>query len=510
MVTKLARFSVLLLLLAAVSVPVAKSKSQSPPRTLKYHIVDRVRNNNDFALLASWGIDTAVVDFKVGPQPDPPSVWDSVVNAAAAAGVKIVIWPDGHRGSDVSGCRWETPFDDGSIGGGADYLVNIRAILDRFGNNPNVIGIVTAHEAVWVSASAQDRCSETIADMTAIKTQIRDYIDNTVHRSPSYPHFGVWNYIDNIYNMSNLVDYSSSQRNAQIQGIMDVAVIWQHCAGYPTYSGDGSACEGPGQYTALGGINYDRNLIANNSLEGIVEEAFLIQTFNQGTTGSYAGKFTLSELQRYSCDFLNSNSLDGFGYYTWDEGWYTGNLKGYPDLQPGVSYINANCVNRSGVPPTPPNSPTPTATGLPGSTPTRTPTATTTVTATPSALPTTTGTQTATPTASRTPTATATRITGAMRGRVINAKTNAVLRGASVSIRGGPGATTDANGFYQLFGLAPGTYRVTAAMIGYQSSTAFRVQVTTGSTTTQNFALTDSSSGLPDAPNHIFLPLVDT
>ena len=331
---------------------------ESTTRPLKYHLVDRVRNNNDFALLASWGIDTAVVDFKVGPQPDPPSVWDSVVNAAAAAGVNIVIWPDGHRGSDVSGCRWETPFDDGSIGGGTDYLVNIRAILDRYGNNPHVIGIVTAHESVWVSSSAQDRCSETIADMTAIKTQIHDYIDNTVHRDPNYPGFGVWNYIDNIYNMSNLVDYSPTQKNAQIQGIMDVAVLWQHCAGYPTYQGDGSACEGSGHYTALGGINYDRDLIANNGLEGIVDEAFLIQTFQQGTSGNYAGKFTLSELENYSCDFLNSDDLDGFGYYTWDEGWYTGNLKKFTSLQPAVPYITANCVNRSGVSPTPTAFPT--------------------------------------------------------------------------------------------------------------------------------------------------------
>jgi pectate lyase len=327
-------------------------------RSMKYYLVDRVRSNSDFALLASWGINTAIVDFKVSPQSDSPSVWDGIVNAATNAGIKIVIWPDGHQGSDVSGCRWETPFDDDSIGGGSDYLINIKSILDRYGNNPNVIGIVTAHEPTSVESGSQDRCSENIADMTAIKTQIHNYIDNTIHRNSSYSPFKVWNYIDNIYKMSSLGGYSSTNKQAQIAGIMDVAVIWQHCAGYPTYQGDGTACEGSSQYTALGGLNYDRNLIKNNNLEGIVEEAFLIQTFHQGTSGDYAGKFTLTELQNYSSDFINSKNLDGFGYYTWDEGWYTGNLKKYTDLQPAVSYIYNNFIAITPVSPTVTQTPT--------------------------------------------------------------------------------------------------------------------------------------------------------
>jgi len=310
-------------------------------RPMKYYLVDRVRSNSDFSWLAARGINTAIVDFKVGPQPDPPANWDSIVNAAAAAGIKIVIWPDGHQGSDVSGCRWETPFDDSSIGNGTDYLLNIRAILNRYGNNPNVIGIVTAHEPVWVTTGDQDRCSENIADMTTIKTQIKDYLSNTVHRDPSYEPFKVWNYIDNIYNMSNLSGYSSANKKAQILGIMDVAVIWQHCAQYPKFNGDGSACLGTSQYTAQGGINYDRNLLKNNALEGVVEEVFIIQTFHQGTTGDYAGKYTLAELETFSKNFIDTNGLDGFGYYTWDEGWYDGNLKKYSDLQPAIASIDA-------------------------------------------------------------------------------------------------------------------------------------------------------------------------
>ena len=70
-----------------------------------------------------------------------------------------------------------------------------------------------------------------------------------------------------------------------------------------------------------------------------------MQTFKQGSSGAYAGKFTLSELENYSCDFVNSGSLDGFGFYTWDEGWYTGNLKSFTDLQPAIPYIHSTCVH---------------------------------------------------------------------------------------------------------------------------------------------------------------------
>ena len=316
-------------------------------RSTTYYVVDRVRSNTDFALLASWGINTAIVDFKVAPQSGTIAQWDSVVNAAAAAGIKIVIWPDGHQGSDVGACRWETPFDKADINNGSDYIVNVKPILDHFGNNPNVIGIVTAHEPVWIqNATTEAACNENIAGMTIIKTQIHDYINNTVHRNASYAPFKVWNYIDNIYNISNISDYNAANKAAQIAGIMDVAVIWQHCAGYPTYAGDGSACEGTGRYTALGGINYDRNtMIVPNGLEGKVEEVFIMQTFKQGSSGAYAGKFTLSELEKYSCDFVNSGSLDGFGFYTWDEGWYTGNLKSFTDLQPAIPYIHSTCVH---------------------------------------------------------------------------------------------------------------------------------------------------------------------
>lgn len=303
------------------------------------------------------GINTAVVDFHVSPHPDSIATWDAMVNAATATNINIVIWPDGHQGSDVGNCRWETPFDDADINNGTDYIVNVKPILDHLGNNPHVIGIVTAHESVWIQNSTTEQsCNENIAGMTIIKSQIHDYINNTVHRNSSYPPFKVWNYIDNIYNISNLSDYSSLNIKAQIQGIMDVAVIWQHCAGYPTNKGDGSACVGTSQYTALGGINADRKLIRDQGLEGIVEEVFLPQTFNQGTSGDYGGIFGPSLLQSYSCTWLDTNALDGYIYYTWDEGWYTGNLKKYSAADPtGYNTTFANiystCVTNSPPPP---------------------------------------------------------------------------------------------------------------------------------------------------------------
>jgi hypothetical protein len=406
----LAIFLIFSMIGAITSFNVSAVSQNSLVRPMEYYLVDRVLNNADFATLAAWGINTAVVDFKVAPHSGTIAQWDSVVNAAAAAGIKIVIWPDGHQGSDVSGCRWETPFDKADINNGTDYIVNVKPILDHFGNNPNVIGIVTAHESVWIqNATTEAACNENIAGMTIIKTQIHDYINNTVHRNASYAPFKVWNYIDNIYNISNLSDYNAAIKAAQIEGIMDVAVIWQHCAGYPTYAGDGSACEGTGHYTALGGINYDRNtMIVPNGLEGEVEEVFIMQTFT--SSGGYGGKFTLSELENYSGDFINTNALDGFGFYTWNAGWWP-DLHSWTDLQPAVPYIYDTFIVSNGTKvPTNTLTNTSTATLTKTLTLTRTSTSTKTNTFTPTVTKTTTRTQTPTvtftATATKTPTPT--------------------------------------------------------------------------------------------------------
>jgi hypothetical protein len=80
--------------------------------------------------------------------------------------------------------------------------------------------------------------------------------------------------------------------------------------------------------------------------------------------------------------------------------------------------------------------------------------------------------------------------TGTLQGTVRDASTNAVLDGVTVTLSTGPTTSTDSSGSYQFADIATGTYGVTAAKDGYNSSTANGVVVTGGATTTQNFALT--------------------
>ncbi len=105
---------------------------------LKYYLVDRVLSNPDFATLAGWGINTAVVDIGIN---DSTASWQSVLTAASNAGVNIIIWPN--QGGDVAGCGWETPFDSPQNG---NYIWRVTSMLDFWAGNPHVDGIVIAHE----------------------------------------------------------------------------------------------------------------------------------------------------------------------------------------------------------------------------------------------------------------------------------------------------------------------------------------------------------------------------
>jgi hypothetical protein len=40
---------------------------------------------------------------------------------------------------------------------------------------------------------------------------------------------------------------------------------------------------------------------------------------------------------------LNTSALDGFGFYTWNAGWWP-DLHSWTDLQPAVPYIHNSCV----------------------------------------------------------------------------------------------------------------------------------------------------------------------
>jgi hypothetical protein len=122
----------------------------------------------------------------------------------------------------------------------------------------------------------------------------------------------------------------------QISRIMDVAVTWKHCAG----NAEGS-CD-VGKDSALAQSISDRARITSNGLDKVVELVYIIQTFTY--SGGYGTKFTLPQLEKYSCEFLNTDGLDGFGFYTWDAGWWP-DLHSWSELQPAIPYVRTpgNC-----------------------------------------------------------------------------------------------------------------------------------------------------------------------
>lgn len=311
----------------AAAVPAQAANS----RPTKYYGVDRVLSNSDFAKLAGWGINMAIVTV---PTNGSASSWQPVYDAAHNAGVNIVIWPMDPGGDN--NCGWESPFNSPS---GGNYISKVTNMLTWWANKPGVIGIVTFHEPMWSTSAG---CKDQVSDLSAIYSQIHAYTNN--------PNFKIYGYINTLDTSTirngdggntGVTDYSGP---ADLDRIMDVAVIWQHCAG-----GAEGPCEG--SYSALSRINDSRAIL--NNANSHVELLFLMQTF---TASGYSTKFTLSQLQQYSCDFLNTSALDGFAYYTWDAGWWA-DLHSWTDLQPGVTYINNNCVNKSGVSPVPTSTP---------------------------------------------------------------------------------------------------------------------------------------------------------
>ena len=87
------------------------------------------------------------------------------------------------------------------------------------------------------------------------------------------------------------------------------------------------------------------------------------------------------------------------------------------------------------------------------------------------------------------PSCTTSPTAGALQGTVADKSTAGVLSGATVTLSTGASTSTNGSGFYQFTSVTAGSYGVTAAKVGYTSSTANGVVVTAGTTTTQNFAL---------------------
>ncbi len=83
--------------------------------------------------------------------------------------------------------------------------------------------------------------------------------------------------------------------------------------------------------------------------------------------------------------------------------------------------------------------------------------------------------------------------TGKVAGRVYDAQNGQGLPGVNVMVEGtGLGAATDADGYFVILDVPPGTYKLTATMIGYKSLTVEDVKVLTDLTTTINFPLTST------------------
>jgi acid phosphatase len=82
--------------------------------------------------------------------------------------------------------------------------------------------------------------------------------------------------------------------------------------------------------------------------------------------------------------------------------------------------------------------------------------------------------------------------TGTITGQVTNHSTGAALSGATVSYSGGS-TTTNSSGNYTLSNVPAGSINVTATLTGFTSQTA-SVNVNSGATSTQNFALSPAST----------------
>lgn len=326
-------------------------------RQLKYYGVDRGNpiNDSNYAILSSHSVKTVVVDMNINSSTD----WNNAVTLASKYNFNIVIWPN--QGGDYPNCGWETPFSNPKDG---DYIWRVKPMLDAIGNNPRVVGIVTAHEPEWNNSA----CLDSISDMTTVKSQIKNYISSKFGRTD----FKIWNYIDNISDLKIMANYSGL---SDINKIMDVAVIWEHCFG----NAEGTCQE------AQQKIVNDRKMITDAGLEGKVELVFLFQTFAYGSGYRMP---TSSEMYNWSLNFLNTGALDGFMYYTWGACWYTSDLycptstKPNQELWPLMNSIYSDYVNKSSSPiPTP--KPTLKPTTIPTKLPTPRPTSTIVLTPSP-------------------------------------------------------------------------------------------------------------------------------
>jgi hypothetical protein len=288
--------------------PVAIGTSTAVARPVKYYVVDRVRNNADFATLAAWGINTAIVSFDINGK---STTWQSVFVEAGKYDINIVIWPSDWKNPRPN-CDWEAPFPISSNGD----ITKVKPLLDVASQYSNFIGIVNGHEYLWTCTNM------TFDEMAGLKNQLKAYA-LTKGRM-----IKIWNYTSSLYDESMLPA-------SQIPRIMDVAVIWKHCAGDTT-----ARCAG--NNSTLARVKNSRARLKELGLGGKVDLVFITQTFT--TDAPYNVKSTLSQLENFSCEVLHTTALDGFGFYTWDAGWWP-DLHNWPDLYPAILFTHDNCIH---------------------------------------------------------------------------------------------------------------------------------------------------------------------
>lgn len=84
--------------------------------------------------------------------------------------------------------------------------------------------------------------------------------------------------------------------------------------------------------------------------------------------------------------------------------------------------------------------------------------------------------------------------TGKISGVVTDARTGEKLVAANVVVEGTKlGASTSVDGFYAILNVPPGTYRVTANLMGYKGATTTNVRVIVDQTTTVDFRVTEEA-----------------
>jgi hypothetical protein len=89
--------------------------------------------------------------------------------------------------------------------------------------------------------------------------------------------------------------------------------------------------------------------------------------------------------------------------------------------------------------------------------------------------------------------------TGIIKGKITNKFNNQAIEFANVLVNGTAfGATTEGDGTYEITGIPPGIYDITASFIGFNSKTEFEIQVITARPMVIDFALEESSAQLQE------------